>query len=80
MLLSGNVASERFVMMSAEDVRREVREAIRDGAPGGGFTLKPSGSGPGIAGYAMSPEQQDRMIENSLQRSPAKNAATSLRK
>jgi hypothetical protein len=55
MLLSGNVASERFVRMTALEVRQEVRQAIAAGAPGGGYTLHTSGSGPdaGLAGDAL---------------------------
>ena len=40
MLLSGNIPSERFPMMTREEVRQSVKEAIRQGAPGGGFTLR----------------------------------------
>jgi hypothetical protein len=43
MLLSGNVASNLFPMMSDAEVRRAVRDAIRDGAAGGGFTLRTTG-------------------------------------
>jgi len=44
MLLSGNVADESFHRRLAADVREEVRQAICVGAPGGGFTLRTSGS------------------------------------
>lgn len=42
MLLSGNIPSERFVMMSPAQVREQVKAAIDQGAPGGGFTLATS--------------------------------------
>ena len=40
MLLSGNILSQDYIRMSPADVRDAVRKAIRDGAPGGGFTLR----------------------------------------
>lgn len=43
MLLSGNVPSQSFLSMSREDVREWIRGALRDGAPGGGFTLRTTG-------------------------------------
>jgi len=43
MLLSGNVASQHFVRLEPDDVRRQVREAIRAAAPGGGFSLRTTG-------------------------------------
>ena len=43
MLLSGNVASNLFVRMSVQEVREAVRRAIREGSPGGGFTLRNTG-------------------------------------
>lgn len=46
MMLSGNVASERFATMTAADVRAEVRAAIAAAARGGGFSLSTSGAGP----------------------------------
>lgn len=58
MLLSGNVPSQAFFRMSDDDVRAAVREAIRIGAPGGGFTLRLSG---GACGEGKTREQ---MIES----------------
>lgn len=57
MLLSGNVASETFVSILPEEVRRQAREAIRAGAPGGGFTLRTSGGCPDF-----SPEMSDAVV------------------
>jgi len=45
MLLSGNVCSEMFYRMTADEVRAEVKAAIAAAAPGGGFTLALSGAG-----------------------------------
>jgi hypothetical protein len=47
MLLSGNIASERFVFATPAEVRAEVKAAIRAAAPGGGFSLRTSGGGAG---------------------------------
>ena len=61
MMLSGNVRSERFHLMTAAEVRAEVKAAIAAGAPGGGFTLVPSGAGTNDD----DPEEVfPRMIEN----------------
>jgi hypothetical protein len=46
MLLSGNIPSQVFYLESFKvgDVRELVRRAIAEGAPGGGFTLRTTGS------------------------------------
>jgi len=59
MLLSGNVASQNFLFMSRAEVRREVREAIRAAAPGGGFTLRPGG----LHGGTDSAQNADQMLK-----------------
>jgi hypothetical protein len=64
MLLSGNILSQDFVRMTPEEVREKVKEAIRAGAPGGGFTLRASGGGPTAGAIAMTQEQADREIAN----------------
>ncbi len=43
MLLSGNITSQDFPFMPEEDVRQAVKDAIRAGAPGGGFTIRCTG-------------------------------------
>jgi uroporphyrinogen-III decarboxylase len=48
MLLSGNVPSQAFYRASADEVRDMVKRAIDDGAPGGGFTLRPTSGGAGL--------------------------------
>jgi hypothetical protein len=45
MMLSGNVRSEMFHRMTADEVRDEVRASIDAAARGGGFTLATSGAG-----------------------------------
>jgi hypothetical protein len=64
MLLSGNVLSQRFPWAGAEEVWEEVREAIRDGAPGGGFTLRTSGGNGETGPKNKTEEQQARVIRN----------------
>jgi len=63
MLLSGNVACERFAACSAQQVREEVRCAIRAGAPGGGFTLRMTG-GDGGTSMQRSDEDMGRALAN----------------
>lgn len=48
MLLSGNIPSQSFYTMTDAEVREAVRQAIRDGAPGGGFTLHETSGGSGL--------------------------------
>lgn len=43
MVLSGNIPSQNFTRMSRDEVRASVRRAIRDAAPGGGFSLRTTG-------------------------------------
>lgn len=64
-LLSGNVISQAFYLDSfkVEDVRGLVKQAIEDGAPGGGFTLKTTG---GAVGNGKTREQAIKNIECNL--------------
>lgn len=61
MLLSGNVVSQHFYNRTPEQVREEVREAIRAAAPGGGFSLKSTG-GICVGAIAMTEEQAESEI------------------
>ncbi len=61
MLLSGNIVSQQFYSSTPEQVRVEVREAIRDAAPGGGFSLKSTG-GMCVGAIAMTDEQAESEI------------------
>ena len=63
-LLSGNVASELFTTAAVDEVRAEVRRAIRAAGPGGGFTLRTSG-GDGGTWAPGSDERMVRALENS---------------
>lgn len=65
MLLSGNVVSQAFYLNSfkVEDVRDLVKRAIKDGAPGGGFSLKTTG---GAVGNGKTKEQGIKSIECNL--------------
>ena len=49
LLLSGNIASQDFLRMGNEDIRRAVLETIRVGAPGGGFSLRCTGGNCGLS-------------------------------
>ena len=62
MLLSGNVASNLFVRMSVEEVREAVRRAVREGSPGGGFTLRTTGGHAGT-NAVKSREQMVMILE-----------------
>jgi len=62
MLLSGNILSQQFYHRRPDQVREEVREAIRAAAPGGGFSLKSTG-GICIGAIAVTDEQAEREIE-----------------
>ena len=57
MLLSGNIPSQLFTTMTPAEVRQSVRDAIQVAAPGGGFTLRPSGAGAGT----LSAQDADQM-------------------
>ena len=63
MLLSGNIASEHFCQITADEVREQVKKTINIGAPGGGFTLRTSG---GYAGTSidMTDDILKRTIKN----------------
>lgn len=52
MLLCGNVPSPQFEFMTPDETEEWVKDAIRDGAPGGGFVLRTTGGlgGTGCAG------------------------------
>jgi len=63
MMLSGNVASQFFTTMSRDEVRASVRKAIREGAPGGGFSLRTTGGHAGLNPDLDKP-QLHRIIEN----------------
>lgn len=63
MLLSGNVASERFVSAAPDEVRREVRDAIAAAAAGGGFTLATSSATVG-ADSLLPEETLKRVVAN----------------
>lgn len=54
LVLSGNLPSQAYYTMSDAEVRESVRQAVRDGAPGGGFTLHETG---GASGLGKTPEQ-----------------------
>jgi hypothetical protein len=62
MLLSGNIPSQNFILMSNEDVRQCVRQAMEAAAPGGGYTLRTTG---GTAGTnaVKTPEQMETLLE-----------------
>ena len=47
MLLCGNITSPQFQTMDPSETREQVRRAIRDAAPGGGFVLRPTGGDAG---------------------------------
>ena len=56
-MLSGDIASQLFATLTPEEVRGEVKAAIWPAAPGGGFSLRPSGAGAGT----MSAQNDDQM-------------------
>ncbi len=62
MLLSGNVPSQTFhhPNIGPKEVREYVRDAIKVGAPGGGFFLKTTGS---LAGTGKTKEQATKDIQ-----------------
>ncbi len=65
MLLSGNVISQAFALDTFQiaDVRDLVKQAIDEGAPGGGFTLKTTG---GAVGNGKTREQCIKSIRCAL--------------
>ena len=64
MLLSGNIASEQFVRLAPTEVRARVCSAIRDAAPGGGFTLRTSGGYANTGGVTMTEAELRRVFAN----------------
>ena len=63
MMLSGNVPSQFFNTISRDEVRSSVSRAIREGAPGGGFSLRTTGGHAGID-PDLDRAQLDRIIAN----------------
>jgi len=63
MMLSGNVHSQDFPTVTPAEVRERVREAIRLGAPGGGFSLRTSGGDAGT-GTTVADDVMARILEN----------------
>ena len=63
MLLAGNIASQNFMFASRAEVRREVREAIRAAAPGGGFCLRPA-AGTAGTNSVQDPDQMRKFLDN----------------
>ena len=63
MMLSGNIASQYFTTADPDDVRRQVKEAIRVAAPGGGFTLRTTG-GNASTGQARDETTKKRIYDN----------------
>jgi hypothetical protein len=63
MMLSGNVHSQDFATIMPEQTRERVREAIRIGAPGGGFSLRTSGGDAGT-GVSVTEDVMNRIIAN----------------
>jgi hypothetical protein len=63
MMLSGNINSQWFWRMSPEQVREQVKEAVRVAAPGGGFSLRTSSAGPHLD-CVFSDDQFERMLQN----------------
>ena len=61
MLLSGNIASQQFYRTTPEQVRQEVKDAVRAAARGGGFSLKTTG-GMCVGAIAMTKEQEDAEV------------------
>jgi uroporphyrinogen-III decarboxylase len=66
MLLCGNVPSQAFALDSfkVSDVRGLVKQAIAEGAPGGGFTLRTTGGA--YVGGGKTREQKQKSIECGL--------------
>ncbi|MEN8255298.1 MAG: uroporphyrinogen decarboxylase family protein [Verrucomicrobiota bacterium] len=63
MMLSGNVATQDFVDIDADEVSRRVKEAVAAGAPGGGFSLRTTG-GHAATGSVKTREQMLKVLEN----------------
>ncbi len=56
MMLSGNILSQDYLRTTDAEIRDRVRAAIREGAPGGGFSLRCAG-GDGSTGSAKDMDQ-----------------------
>jgi uroporphyrinogen-III decarboxylase len=67
MLLCGNIPSQAFALDSfkVRDVREMVKRAIQEGAPGGGFTLRTTGSA--YVGFGKTRAQRIRSIQCGLE-------------
>jgi len=63
MLLSGNIPSPYFPTWSREQVEQSVCEAIKAGAPGGGFSLRTTGGTAGT-GAVRGFEQLGKILDN----------------
>lgn len=63
LMLSGNVASERFIFATPAEVRAEVKAAILAAAPGGGFSLRTSGGNAGTS-MALPDELMAKVLDN----------------
>ncbi len=63
MVLSGNIPSQAFPIMSRDQVTESVKDAIAAAASGGGFTLRTTGSHSGINPY-LEPAILKKVIEN----------------
>jgi len=65
MLLSGNIPCQAFVLDSfrVEDVRPMVKQALAEGAPGGGFTLRTTG---GAIGFGKTRAQMAKSVQCGL--------------
>lgn len=63
MLLSGNIPTQLFYELSREEVKDMVKRAIDVGAPGGGFTLRTTGT---AVGNGKTKEQAQKSVDNGL--------------
>ena len=63
MMLSGNVITQDFMYIGADEVKRRVEKTISEGAPGGGFSLRTTG-GHAATGSVKTNEQMIKVLEN----------------
>jgi hypothetical protein len=63
MLLSGNITSNSFPMMSRTEVREQVKRAIETAGRGGGFTLRTTG-GEAATNSVKNSEQMVKVLDN----------------
>ncbi len=63
MMLCGNIASEHFLFLTPDEVRAQVRDAIRVAAPGGGFALRTSGGHSGTC-MQLPDEKMTKVLAN----------------